>query len=300
MSDLCHQPPTSVPTGAWRAAIALNLAFVLLEGGFGWASGSLALLADAGHNLGDVLALAVGAGAARLASARATERHTYGLRRATILGALVSAVLLLIALAVLVWEAVGRFGDPALPPAGTIMAVAAAGVGLNGATALLFLRGRERDLNRRAVFQHMLADAGVSLGVVLAGAAIAVTGKAWLDPAMSLLVVAAVLASTWRLVAESVDLALDAVPRHIDPAEVRAFLAGQAGVTTVHDLHIWAMSTTDVALTAHLVLPGGMDDAGLEALAARLRERFGIGHVTIQVERGGGAAACVGPLPACE
>jgi cobalt-zinc-cadmium efflux system protein len=290
--DHAHHAPRS-PTRAFGLGIAINLAYVAVEAGVGLAVGSLALVADAGHNLGDVLALAVSWAAAVLATTPPSSRRTYGWRRATILGALFSAGLLLMALGVLAWEALGRIAEPSLPEPGPVMLVAGIGVLVNGATALLFARGRERDLNLRAAFTHMAADTAVSVGVVLAGAGMAITGWAWLDPAMSLVVVVVCVVGTWSLFRESADLAVDAVPRRIDPEAVRRYLAERPGVAAVHDLHIWAMSTTDVALTAHLVVPGGgLDDRGLSRLAHDLEARFGIGHTTVQVERGDDEAGC--------
>ena len=294
-----HAPPRS-PGRTFGYAVVLNLAYVLVEAGWGLSVGSLVLVADAGHNLGDVLALAVGWAATVLATAPASARRTYGWRRATILGALFSAGLLLMALGVLAWEALGRLSEPHLPDPTPVMIVAGLGVLVNGATVLLFARGRERDLNLRAAFTHMAADTLVSVGVVLAGAGMALSGWAWLDPAVTLAVVAVCVLGTWRLFLESVDLAVDAVPRHIDPDAVREYLAGRPGVLAVHDLHIWAMSTTDVALTAHLVVPsGGLDDGELSDLAHDLDARFGIGHSTVQVERGGRGSNCAVGGPGC-
>jgi cobalt-zinc-cadmium efflux system protein len=274
---------------AFAIGIGLNLGFVLVEAGFGLWADSLALLADAGHNLSDVLGLALAWGADRLARRPATARRTYGLRRSSILAALVNAVLLLLAIGAIGWEAVRRFAHPE-PVAGlTVAGVAAVGVVINAATAALFLRDREHDVNVRAAFLHMVADAGVSAAVLAAGVGIRFTGWAWLDPAASLLVVAAIAVATWGLLRESVDLALDAVPEGIDPKAVEAYLAAAPGITAVHHLHIWGTSTTETALTAHLVKPDGRLDDGLIArLATELHERFGIAHATIQLEQGTG------------
>ena len=271
---------------AFGLGIALNVGYIVVEAGAGFWSNSLALLADAGHNLCDVLGLLLAWGGYALAKVRPTERHTYGFRGSTILAALFNALLLLVAVGGIAWEAVRRFSEPSEPVGPTMIAVAAVGVVINAATALLFFRGRSGDLNVRGAFLHMAADAGVSLGVVVAGLAIRATGLAWIDPATSLAIAAVIFAGTWGLLRESVNLAMQAVPAGIDPAAVHAYLAGLDGVVEVHDLHIWAMSTTETALTAHLVRP---DPDGHDELLARaadeLHDRHGIEHVTIQLER---------------
>ena len=279
-----HRPAAN---RAFAIGIALNLAYVAVEMGWGLAIGSLALLADAGHNLSDVLGLVLALGANLLAGRRPTARRTYGLRRATILAALLSALLLLLAVGAVAWEAVGRFGTPTSVPGGQIIVVAAIGVAINTVTALLFLSGRKTDLNMRGAFLHMAADAVVSLGVVLAGVGILVTGWTWLDPAISLGIVVVILAGTWGLLRDSVELAVDAVPKDIDPSAVERYLSGLPGVIELHDLHIWGLSTTESALTAHLVIPEApADDAFLVDVVQGLEERFGIAHPTIQLERG--------------
>lgn len=282
--------------------IALNLAFVAVELGAGLWFQSMALLADAGHNLGDVLALALGWVAVLLAASPPSERRTYGWRRVTILGALLSAAVLMLGLGMLAWESVQRLGVESAPPEPIpVMVVAGLGVLINAASAALFVAGRRHDLNQRAAFQHLMADAAVSLGVLLSAAGFLLTGWDWLDPLAGLLVVGVVLVSTWGLLRESVDLLTDAVPRHIDPLAVRQLLLGRSEVADVHDLHIWAMSTTDVALTAHLVTPlGGLDEGALADLAGQLNERFGIGHTTLQVERGPAGQSCVAPGAGCD
>ena len=250
---------------------------------------SLALLADAGHNLGDVLGLVLAWGAGRLALRRPTERRTYGLRRSTVLAALANAVVLLVAVGGIVTEAVRRFQQPEAVAGKIVIAVAAAGVVINGITAWLFHAGSGRDLNLRAAFLHLAADAGVSAGVMLGGVAMILTGWTRFDPAVSLLVAVAILAASWGVLRESLDLALDAVPAGIDPAAVQSYLAGLPGVTSVHDLHIWGMSTTHAALTAHLVRPGApVDDALMNRVCSELHEQFGIDHATIQIESGDG------------
>jgi cobalt-zinc-cadmium efflux system protein len=267
--------------------IAANLGYVACEAVFGVLNNSLSLLADAGHNLSDVLGLLLAWGGYALAKVGPSEKRTYGWRGSTILAALFNALLLLAAIGGIVWEAVRRFRDPQ-PVAGfTVMWVAAVGVAVNTATALLFMAGRKGDLNIRGAFLHMAADAGVSLGVVVAGLLIGRTGWSWIDPATSLLIAAVVFVGTWGLLRDSVNLAMQAVPEGIDLGEVRAYLAGLPGVTEVHDLHVWAMSTTETALTAHLVKhdPDG-DDELLASAAGGLHDRFGIEHTTIQLERG--------------
>jgi cobalt-zinc-cadmium efflux system protein len=287
-----HAPPDH--GRAFALGTALNLLYVVVEAGVGLAAGSLALLADAGHNLSDVLGLLLAWGAASLARRAPTARRTYGWRRGSILAALGNAGLLLVAVGAIAWEAVSRLIGGAQPvETGLVLAVAAVGVAVNLGTALLFLRGRKADLNIRGAYLHMLADAAVTVGVILAALGIAATGWTWLDPATSLLIAAVILAGTWGLLRDSLDLALDAVPPGIDAAEVTAWLAAQPGVAEVHDLHIWALGTTETALTAHLVRPGaGVDDAFLDMVRQELRARFGIGHTTLQVEAGDPARPC--------
>jgi cobalt-zinc-cadmium efflux system protein len=270
----------------WAFAIGatLNTAFVIAELIFGYAANSLALISDAIHNLSDVIALLLAWGAAWLSQKQPTQRHTYGYRRASILAALFNAGLLLVAVGGIVVEAVNRLAEPA-PVAGlTVILVAALGVAINGFTALLFMRGRHGDLNIRGAYLHMAADAGVSLGVVVAAGIIMLTGWLWLDPAISLVIAAVVFWSGWGLARDSVNLALDGVPRGIELAQVRDYLAGLEGVAEVHDLHIWAMSTNETALTAHLVRPGGSDDAFLHRVCEELSHRFNIHHATLQIE----------------
>ena len=269
---------------AFAIGAALNTAFVVAELIFGYAANSLALISDAVHNLSDVFALLLAWGAAWLSQKQPTQRHTYGYRRASILAALFNAGLLLVAVGGIGVEAVNRLFAPA-PVAGmTVILVAALGVVINGFTALLFMRGRHGDLNIRGAYLHMAADAGVSLGVVVAALIIMLTGWLWLDPAVSLVIAAVVFWSGWGLARDSVNLALDGVPRSIELANVRDYLAGLEGVSEVHDLHVWAMSTNETALTAHLVRPGGADDAFLHHVCEELSHRFNIHHSTLQVE----------------
>lgn len=278
---------------AFAIGIALNIAYVLAEGGAGLWTGSVALLADAGHNLSDVLGLAVAWGGAALARSAPSKRFTYGLKGSTILAALANALLLLVALGAIVLEAVQRIGDPPVLAGLTVSTVAAIGIAVNAFTAWLFARGRKDDINVRGAYLHMLSDAVVSAGVVLAGIAIWATGIGWIDPVVSLVIAALIFWQTWGLLRETVEMSLAAVPRGIDYDAVTGALAALPGVARVHDLHIWPMSTTEPVLTAHLVVPGGYPgDAFLTAARAMLHERFGIGHATLQVETGGECESC--------
>ncbi|HVB17487.1 MAG TPA: cation diffusion facilitator family transporter [Stellaceae bacterium] len=273
--------------------IALNLAYVVVEAGLGVVVGSLALLADAGHNLADVLGLGLSWGAALLGRRRPSERFTYGLRSSSILASLGNAVILLVVTGGIAWEAVLRLSHPVAVQGLAVAGVAVAGIAVNGATALLFARGRSRDLNVRSAFVHMLADALIAAGVVVTGIAIALSGQAWLDPAVSLAVSAVIVYGTWGLIRDAMGLALDAVPEGIDAVAVRAHFAALPGVTAIHDLHIWGMSTTETALTCHLVMPGGHPgDAVLAGLAHELEAQYGIHHATIQIELGDTEEAC--------
>jgi cobalt-zinc-cadmium efflux system protein len=275
---------------AFAIGIGLNTAFVLLEVIFGFISNSVALLADAGHNLSDVLGLVVAWIAALLSKRPPTERYTYGLRGTSILAALSNAALLFVAVGAIAWESIHRLFQPEPAASNVIMAVAAIGVIINGLTAWLFASGRKTDLNIRGAYLHMASDAAVSAGVVLAGLAIWLTSWYWLDPVTSLIIVAVILWGTWGLFRNSLAMSLSAVPPDIKLAEVQSFLAGRKGVTQVHDLHIWPMSTTETALTAHLVIPSGHPgDEFVQLLARELHDRYGIEHVTLQIER---SAAC--------
>ncbi|GGJ77310.1 cation diffusion facilitator family transporter [Deinococcus aquiradiocola] len=271
---------------AFIIGILLNTLFVLFEVVYGTLAKSLALVADAGHNASDVLGLLLAWVAYLAARRRPTRRHTYGFRRSSILASLTNAVLLLIALGVIIWEAIHRFAEPAPVAGGTVIWVATLGIAINGVTAYLFASGRKGDLNLRGAYQHMFADALVSAGVVVAGIVILFTGWNWLDPVVSLALAAVILYGTWGLLRESLDLALDAVPEGVDLNEVQAFLTAQPGVTGVHDLHVWGMSTTETALTVHLVVPDGLPDEGLQHLRHELHERFGVEHATVQTEQG--------------
>jgi cobalt-zinc-cadmium efflux system protein len=267
-------------------AVGLNLVFVGVEAGFGFLSNSVALIADAGHNLSDVLGLVCAWTAMYLGRRPPGARFTYGLGRSSVLAALANAVLLLMACGAIAWEAVGRLASPPTVVGATVMWVAACGIVINGLSAWLLHAGSHGDLNRRSAFIHMLGDAAVSVGVLLSGAVILYTGWSLLDPIVSLLIVVAILVSTWGLLRDSLHLSLDGVPSSVNSSAVMSFLSRQRGVTDVHDLHIWALSTTSVALTAHLVVPDrGAEDALLDSLTPSLKQRFHIHHATLQIER---------------
>src|SRR3984893_3905273 len=271
---------------AFAAGVALNTGFVAAEVIFGYAANSLALISDAVHNLSDVIALLLAWAAVWLGRKQPTQQHTYGYRRASILAALINAGLLLIAVGGIAVEAINRIREPADVAGWTVVLVATLGIIVNGGTALLFMRGRHGDLNIRGAYLHMAADAGVSLGVVVAACVIMLTGWQWVDPVISLCIAAVVLASGWGLARDSVNLALDGVPKGIELADVKDYLGQLQGVTEVHDLHIWAMSTNETALTAHLVRPGGYEDSFLHGVCEELSHRFNIQHATLQIEAG--------------
>ena len=280
-----HGPPNN--NAAFAIGVTLNLGFVIVEVGYGLAAHSLALISDAGHNLSDVFCLLLAWGATQLTKAAPTSRRTYGWRRSSILAALVNAVILLVVVGGIVVEAIRRFAHPEEVAGGTVMLVAGIGIVINTATALLFMAGRKHDLNVKGAFLHMIGDAAVSAGVVAAAFAIKVTNWQWLDPAVSLAIGAVIVWGTWGLLRESINLSMDAVPEGIDPHAVENYLANLAGVTAVHDLHIWAMSTTEVALTVHLVMEEApRSDSFLHEVSDTLNDRFGIGHATTQIECG--------------
>jgi cobalt-zinc-cadmium efflux system protein len=292
-----HPPHSDAHSNYGRAfaiGIAFNLLYVGGEAVAGIVSSSLALLADAGHNLGDVLGLSLSWGAAVLSRRQPSGRFTYGLRSSSILAALANAIILLVVTGGIAWEAVWRITHPVPVASGIVIWVAAAGIVVNGATALLFASGRLHDLNIKSAFLHMAADTLVTAGVVAAGVVIWLTSWYWLDPAVSLIVSAVIVLGTWGLVRNATNLALDAVPDGVDAAAVRAHLLAMPGVTALHDLHIWGMSTTETALTCHLVLPGGHPgDAVLNRVAQQLHQLFGIQHATIQIELADSDEACV-------
>jgi cobalt-zinc-cadmium efflux system protein len=269
---------------AFAIGIGLNITFVIVEVVYGFIANSSALLADAGHNASDVLGLVFAWTAAWMATIKPQGKYTYGLRKTTILVSILNALLLFGAVAIISWNAIEKLKDPE-PVVGTqIIIVAAVGVIINTLTALLFLKGQKNDLNIRGAFLHMAADAGVSLGVVVAGLLIIITGKQWIDPATSLIIIFVIVWGTWKLFTASIDLALDAVPKHIDIQKVNAFLLNNKEVKSIHDLHIWALSTSQVALSVHLVVPNGTDDNFLAELKEEIDHKFGIKHITIQIE----------------
>jgi cobalt-zinc-cadmium efflux system protein len=280
-----HEPPSN--NAAFAIGVILNLGFVAIEVLYGLAAHSLALISDAGHNLSDVFCLLLAWGAMHLTKTAPTKRRTYGWRRSSILAALINAVILLVVVGGITVEAIRRLENPPEVAGGTVMAVAAVGIVINTISALLFMSGRKRDLNLKGAFLHMAGDAAVSLGVVIAAFAIRLTGWHWLDPAASLAIGAVIVWGTWGLLRESINLSMDAVPAEIDPQAVESYLTNLAGVTAVHDLHIWAMSTTEVALTVHLVMEEPpRNDLFLHDVSDVLRDRFGIGHATTQIECG--------------
>jgi cobalt-zinc-cadmium efflux system protein len=272
---------------AFVLAIGLNTMFVAIEFTYGFIANSTALMADAGHNLSDVLGLALALGAAMLARSAPNRHFTYGLRSSSILAALFNALLLMMACGAIGWEAVHRLGNPSPVAGWTVSLVALVGVAVNGISAWLFMAGRKDDLNIRAAYQHMAADAAISLGVVVSGAAMVYTGWFWIDPAVSIVIVLLIVLSTWSLLRESLRMVLAAVPSNVDPHKVRQFLEQRPGVSDTHDLHIWSMSTTETALTAHLVMPNGYPgDQQIDDIVAHLKDKFAIHHCTLQIEQG--------------
>ena len=285
MSSQCEHSSIRNFGAAFAIGTTLNILFVVLQVVFGILAHSLALIADAGHNLGDVLGLVLAWGAGALSRMAPTERRTYGMGSSSILAALFNALLLLLAVGAIAWEAIRRFHAQVEVAAPTVIWIAAVGVMVNAVTALMFMPGRKHDLNIRSAFMHMAADAAISLGVVLAGVAILLSGRPWIDPAVSLAIAAIIVWGTWGLLRDSINLALNAVPGAINIREVRKYLATLPHVTAVHDLHVWPLSTTETALTAHLVRDvNDCDCALLEKAAQDLEERFQIHHTTLQFE----------------
>jgi cobalt-zinc-cadmium efflux system protein len=294
--ESAHHHHHSLPdyNRAFAIGVILNLAFVVIEFFFGIIADSLALMTDAGHNLSDVMALLLAWFAIYLAGKPPSLRRTYGYSRATILASMFSGLLLLAAVAIIAWEAIQRFLVPAEPAGLTIMIVAGIGVVINSVTAWFFVSGKDHDLNIRGAYLHMAADALVSLGVVVSGLVIWKFGLNWFDPLSSILIAVVIFWSTWWLLRDSLNLAVDAVPRGVDPVHIRDWLRAQPGVADLHDLHIWPLSTADTALTAHLIMPRPpADDTFLYELSTQLSEQFGISHATFQIERGGEEKACV-------
>jgi cobalt-zinc-cadmium efflux system protein len=280
----------------FAVGVALNVGFVLIEAVYGVLANSVALLADAGHNLGDVLGLLVAWTASVLVKRVPTARFTYGLRGSSILAALFNAIFLLLAVGAISWEALKRLSEPAPVAAKTVMIVAAIGILISGLTAWLFASGRKGDINLRGAFLHMASDALISAGVVIAGLAILLTGWLWLDPLVSLVINAVIVWGTWSLLKDSVGMSMAAVPAHINPADVRAFLEKQPGVAGIHDLHIWPMSTTEIALTCHLIMPAGHPgDMFIHNMAEELASKFKINHPTMQIEVDQRAACALAP-----
>jgi cobalt-zinc-cadmium efflux system protein len=269
---------------AFAIGIALNIVFVAIEVIYGLIANSSALLADAGHNTSDVLSLIFAWMAARLATMKPKGKYTYGLRKTTILVSILNALLLFVAVGLIAWDAIGKFSNPEPVAGSKVMLVAGIGVVINTITALLFMKGQKDDLNIKGAFLHMAADAGVSLGVVVAGLLIKLTGRLWIDPVASCGIIVVILWGTWKLFTDSIDLALDAVPKQINIEKVRNYLLAKKGVSDVHDLHIWAMSTTQIALTVHLIMPDGQKDEFITELQNELSHKFGIGHTTFQIE----------------
>lgn len=280
-----HSHHTGNYNRAFAVGVLLNVIFVAVEAGYGVSAGSLALIADAGHNLSDVFSLLLAWGASWLATKSATENRTYGFRKATIIASLANAILLLVALGGIVWEAIGRLFEPKPVEAMTVIVVAAIGVGINAITALLFVSDRKKDLNIKGAYLHMAVDASVSLGVVIAGVFVMLTGWQMIDPLISIFIVAVILVGTWSLLRESMDLSIDSVPKNVDMTGIKAYLTGLENVYRIHDLHVWAISTTEVALTAHLVTTDAVRGGNfLSNIQRHLYDHFGIDHPTIQIE----------------
>jgi cobalt-zinc-cadmium efflux system protein len=293
MTEHHHTDPATTRGRAFAVGIGLNLAFVAIEVFYGVISHSVALLADAGHNFGDVLGLGLSWGATALATLKPSSRRTFGFRRTTIVASVANALILLFVTGGLTWESFRRLVSPEPAQGKTMIVVALIGAVVNTASALLFMTGSKRDLNLRSAFLHLASDAVLALGVAVAGGVILFTGWLWLDPAASIVLAIAILAGTWSLMRKSLDLMLDAVPESIDPAEVKAFLGALPGVVEVHDLHIWAMSTTETALTAHLVMPGnGCEPTFLASACKELHDKFDIDHSTLQIDPQDAPAPC--------
>lgn len=284
-ADHYHHHHTGPMNRAFAIGVLLNLLYVVVEAAYGFLADSLALLTDAGHNLSDVLGLLLAWGASWMAARKASDKHTYGYSRATILASLLSALLLILVVGAIVWEAVSRIKSPVPTPGMTLIIVAGIGVLINAGTALLFVAGKDDDLNIRGAYLHMSADAAVSLGVVIAGVVILKTGWLWVDPAVSLMIAGVIFYSTWGLLRDSINLTFDGVPAHIRLTEVRQYLLGVPGVLDVHDLHVWAMSTSETALTTHLVMAQmPAEDELLTQVNCELEKRFNISHSTLQIE----------------
>lgn len=282
-----HTHPDRVhPNRLLAIGVVINLLFAAVEAGIGIWQGSLALVADAGHNVSDVFGLALAWVGLLLGRTKPTRERTYGLRKGSILAALGSSLLIVVAMAIIAWEALKRFQNPVVPPGETIMIVAAVGVAVNAATALLLAKRRSEDLNLKGAFLHMVADAAISAGVVAAGLAVLLTGWTWIDPAVSIVIAGVIIAGTWDLIKESLNLAVDGVPREVNIREIKDFLKGLPGVKGVHDLHVWGLSTTQSVLTAHISVESDEDqDQVLKSASEGLSSEFGLGHTTLQIEQ---------------
>ncbi len=288
-----HHTPANNQGYTFGITIALNMLFVAIEFVYGFLANSTALIADAGHNVSDVLGLLLAWGAVVLTRRQPSKRYTYGLRSTSILAALANAILLLLACGAIAWEAAHRFAQPPAIAGMTVSIVAGIGIVINGLSALLLMKGGKGDLNIRGAYLHMLADAAVSLAVVLAGVGMFYTGWYWLDPVISLVIVVVIVFGTWRLLRDSLQLALSAVPAHIDAPAIDAYLSRLEGVTDIHDLHIWGLSTTENALTVHLVMPAGHPgDAFIDDIVLTLKDRYSVHHSTLQIELGTSEHAC--------
>lgn len=296
-----HSHEISNYNRSFAIGIALNVVFVIVEVGYGLFADSLALLADAGHNLSDVVSLLLAWGASALAGKAATSTRTYGFRKATVMASLISAIMLMVVLGGITWEAVGRFVQPKLVDGQTVIVVAAIGVVINTLTALLFVKGQKHDLNLRGAFLHMAADAAVSLGVVVAGIFITFQGLLWIDPVISIVIVVVIFVGTWNLLRESLDYAIDAVPKGTDIDGIRNYLETIDSVVSIHDLHVWPLSTTEVALTVHLVVNNScLDNDFLLQIQQNLYENYGIEHATMQVESMQSEMVCMLDRHACD
>jgi len=296
-----HSHEISNYNRSFAIGIALNVVFVIVEVGYGLFADSLALLADAGHNLSDVVSLLLAWGASALAGKAATSTRTYGFRKATVMASLISAIMLMVVLGGITWEAVGRFVQPKLVDGQTVIVVAAIGVVINTLTALLFVKGQKHDLNLRGAFLHMAADAAVSLGVVVAGIFITFQGLLWIDPVISIVIVVVIFVGTWNLLRESLDYAIDAVPKGTDIDGIRNYLETIDSVVSIHDLHVWPLSTTEVALTVHLVVNNScLDNDFLLQIQQNLHENYGIEHATMQVESMQSDMVCMLDRHACD
>jgi len=295
-----HSHDVSNYNRSFAIGVVLNVIFVVVEVGYGLFADSLALLADAGHNLSDVVSLLLAWGASALAGKAATTTRTYGFRKATVMASLISAIMLMVVLGGITWEAFGRLVHPQPVDGMTVIVVAAIGVVINTLTALLFVKGQKHDLNLRGAFLHMAADAAVSLGVVVAGIFITFQGTLWIDPAISFVIVVVIFLGTWSLLRESLDYAIDAVPKGTDIDGIRNYLANIESVESIHDLHVWPLSTTEVALTVHLVVNNScLDNDFLLQIQQHLHDRFGIEHATMQIESSQSDTVCMLDGHAC-